>query len=97
MVLNTSLNRHGTPIIHTPTDAIDLLKSTDMDELVIGSYTVKKYSSAKIAAGTDSWTHSNITLLPLNLDYEPIIIDPGSAEDFKIVAEFVAILNPENE
>jgi carbamoyltransferase len=42
MVLNTSLNRHNEPIVHTPIEAIGLLLSTDLDELVIGSFGIRK-------------------------------------------------------
>ncbi len=42
MVLNTSLNRHGEPIAHRPIEAINLVKETALDELVIGPYSVRK-------------------------------------------------------
>ena len=42
MVLNTSLNRHGEPIVHRPIEAINLVKGTALDELVIGPFSVKK-------------------------------------------------------
>ena len=42
IVVNSSLNQHGEPIVHRPTEAIDLLLSTPMDELLMGSYVVKK-------------------------------------------------------
>jgi len=42
MVLNTSLNRHGEPIVHRPLEAVKLLQETPLDELVIGSFSVKK-------------------------------------------------------
>jgi carbamoyltransferase len=42
LALNTSLNRHGEPIVHRPLEAILLLKETALDELVIGSFSVKK-------------------------------------------------------
>ena len=41
MILNTSLNKHGEPIVHRPIEAIELLQQTDLDELIIGSYSVK--------------------------------------------------------
>jgi SOS-response transcriptional repressor LexA len=55
-----------------------------------GSYTVKKYSSIKEVSGSEmgEWKHSRILLEPLNPDYEPILIEPQRAEDFKILAEY---------
>ena len=42
MVLNTSLNRHGDPIVHRPIEAVHLLIDSEMDELVIGPFAVRK-------------------------------------------------------
>ena len=42
MVLNTSLNRHGDPIAHRPSDAIKVLLDSNLDELVIGPFSVRK-------------------------------------------------------
>ena len=42
MVLNTSLNQHGEPIAHRPTDAIELFTESSMDELILGSFIVRK-------------------------------------------------------
>ena len=42
MLLNSSLNRHGEPIVHRPSEALDLLLHTPLDELIIGNYSVKK-------------------------------------------------------
>lgn len=58
-----------------------------------GSYTVKKYHSTKAASQDHEWTHSSIQLLPLNPDYSPININPGNAEDIKVIAEFAAVLH----
>ena len=43
-VLNTSLNRHGEPMVHTPSEAVDLLLAGAMDVLVIGSFAVQKFA-----------------------------------------------------
>lgn len=40
VVLNTSFNRHGLPIVNSPKDAIDHLLMEAVDELIIGSYSV---------------------------------------------------------
>jgi carbamoyltransferase len=42
MVLNSSLNRHGEPIVHRPFEALQLLMDTPLDELIIGNYSVQK-------------------------------------------------------
>lgn len=40
VILNTSFNRHGLPIVYTPKDAIDHLRWKTIDSLVIGDYLV---------------------------------------------------------
>ena len=42
VLLNTSLNRKGTPIVETPEDALDLLYESAIDYMVIGNYIVAK-------------------------------------------------------
>ncbi len=42
VVLNTSLNTKGQPIVNTPSDALALLNNTDLDILILGSYIVYK-------------------------------------------------------
>lgn len=42
VLLNTSFNINGEPIVETPKDAIESFKSTNIDELAIGLYLVKK-------------------------------------------------------
>ena len=42
VVMNTSFNLRGEPIVSTPTDAIRTFFSSGMDALVIGSYVVEK-------------------------------------------------------
>ena len=42
MLLNSSLNHHGEPIVHRPVEALQLLLDTPLDELIIGSYSVQK-------------------------------------------------------
>lgn len=38
VILNTSFNKHGLPIVHTPTDALEHLVWGCLDELIIGDY-----------------------------------------------------------
>ncbi|HEY4517430.1 MAG TPA: carbamoyltransferase C-terminal domain-containing protein [Candidatus Paceibacterota bacterium] len=42
LIVNTSFNLAGEPIIESPEDALRCFLSTDMDYLVLGSYVVKK-------------------------------------------------------
>jgi carbamoyltransferase len=42
VVMNTSFNLRGEPIVCTPTDAIRTFFSSGMDALVIGSFVVEK-------------------------------------------------------
>jgi SOS-response transcriptional repressor LexA len=59
-----------------------------------GSYTIKQYHSSKVQTGraSESWVHKQISLSPLNSDYEPILLYPKDKEDFRIVAEFICVL-----
>ncbi len=57
-----------------------------------GAYSVKKYTSKKKEEGAEPWQHVGITLEPLNKDYPPIIITEDTAEDFKIIAEFITVV-----
>jgi carbamoyltransferase len=42
MILNTSMNDAGEPIVNTPQEAIKLLFNTELDYLVIGNYILQK-------------------------------------------------------
>jgi len=57
-----------------------------------GEYTVKKYTSNKKYAPDGTWEHDEITLLPLNPAYAPIIIPNTSEGEFIVIAEFVAVI-----
>jgi uncharacterized protein len=57
-----------------------------------GSYTIKKYQSQKTANDDGGWKHASIQLLPLNPDFKPIEITAESADEIKVIAEFVAVL-----
>lgn len=57
-----------------------------------GSYTVKKYKSEKRFEQDDSWHHEKIILEPLNKQYQPIVLPKVEEGEFKIIAEFVAVL-----
>ena len=42
VLINTSFNVKGEPIVCTPFDAVDSFRRADMDYLIIGSYVVAK-------------------------------------------------------
>lgn len=58
-----------------------------------GSFTVKKYVSKKKQDNVeDEWSHEEISLLSLNPQYDPIILDGRHGNDVKIIAEFLTVL-----
>lgn len=59
-----------------------------------GSYTLKQYSSEKVADVDGGWRHERITLSPLSSDpgYQPIVLTPEQAGRLTIVAELVGVL-----
>ena len=42
VVLNTSLNRRGEPMVCSPEDALDMFFGSDLEYLVLGDYLVTK-------------------------------------------------------
>ncbi len=42
VVINTSMNVMGEPIVNTPQEAYQMIKKTDMDYIILGNYLVKK-------------------------------------------------------
>jgi len=57
-----------------------------------GAYSIKEYSSIKNYDEFGNWQHEKIELLPLNKDYNPIVIKAEEAEDFRVIGEFVGIV-----
>jgi predicted helicase len=56
-------------------------------------FTVKRYRSEKEYSGEDGlWSHKRIILSPDNKDFEDIILENASENDFKIVAEFISVV-----
>ncbi len=52
-------------------------------------YTVKRYTSRKVADPDGGWQHESIRLEPLNPEFEAFKLGPG---DFRVIAEFVQVL-----
>jgi superfamily II DNA or RNA helicase/diadenosine tetraphosphate (Ap4A) HIT family hydrolase/HKD family nuclease len=57
-----------------------------------GRFTVKKYHSVKRVT-EDEWSHEHIELLPLNRDYNPIIVTPHEAPEMVVVGEWVSSID----
>jgi len=59
-----------------------------------GSYTVKVYSSEKVADAAHEWKHARITLSPSSTDssFVPLVLAPGASDPINIVAELIAVL-----
>ena len=47
MLLNTSVNDAGEPIVNSPEDVIRSAKRTNLDALVMGSFLVQTHSEGK--------------------------------------------------
>jgi carbamoyltransferase len=45
IIINTSMNVMGEPIVNTPEQAYNMIKKTDMDYIIMGSYVISKSSS----------------------------------------------------
>jgi phage repressor protein C with HTH and peptisase S24 domain len=57
-----------------------------------GSYTLKRYRSEKVRNEDGEWRHTRITLEPLNSDYMPIVLNPESEGDVRLIAEYLSTL-----
>ena len=57
-------------------------------------FTVKRYKSEKEYLEEDGrWLHKKIILSPDNKDFDDIVIENAPETDFKVVAEFVSVIN----
>jgi len=54
-------------------------------------YTVKRYESDKITED-DSWSHSKITLKPVNPEFEAIVLTDAQEGQVKVIAECIEVL-----
>ncbi|MCX5908465.1 MAG: hypothetical protein NTY64_15095, partial [Deltaproteobacteria bacterium] len=48
LILNTSLNRRGEPIVESPEDALKVFLGSEMDVLVLGNYLLTKRGKEEI-------------------------------------------------
>jgi carbamoyltransferase len=61
LVLNTSFNQHGEPLVNRPEEAVAMLLATDLDELFLGDYHVRPnhavdHSDPERAVHVNAWT-----------------------------------------
>ena len=57
-----------------------------------GEYTLKVYSSEKVASEDGEWQHERITLKPLNPEYQPLVLEPEEEGSVMAVAELFKVL-----
>ena len=57
-----------------------------------GAFTVKRYQSKKSDDPEGGWRHDQITLEPLNSQYQPIVLTPEREGDVRVIAELVEVL-----
>lgn len=57
-----------------------------------GEYTLKVYTSEKVANADGEWHHERITLKPLNPEYQPLVLEPEEEGAVISVAEFLKVL-----
>ncbi len=50
-----------------------------------------KYQSTKKSTDGTEWHHEQIELIPLNPDFDPIILTPEQAGEVRVIAELIAI------
>jgi len=55
-------------------------------------FTIKRYKSEKENLGEDQWRHKRIILSPDNKAFKDIVLENINDDDFKVVAEFVEVL-----
>ena len=67
----------------------------DVDPDTGGSYTVKRYSSKKVASEDGDWRHTRVKLSPINSEYEPIVLSPEDSEHVEVIGEMVTVLRGE--
>ena len=55
-------------------------------------FTIKRYHSEKEKFENDQWRHKKITLSPDNKTFKDIILKNVTGDDFRVVAEFVDVI-----
>ncbi|OGW78772.1 MAG: hypothetical protein A3C51_06235 [Omnitrophica bacterium RIFCSPHIGHO2_02_FULL_46_20] len=87
-----------TPVIGSRMNKIVLVQHSSIADVENGGrYTVKRYTSKKKINKDETWEHEQIALLPINLDYKPIVISNPEDGNFMVIAEFVKVLGKSKE
>jgi SOS-response transcriptional repressor LexA len=60
-----------------------------------GSYTVKRYRSAKRVAQHGRWEHDKVILEPLNRDFEPIVLHEIEEGEVRVIAQVMKVFPPQ--
>ncbi len=60
-----------------------------------GAYSIKEYHSTKVYNEFGEWQHESIVLRPKNRAYNPIEIEAEDADSFRIIGEFVEVIDVE--
>jgi SOS-response transcriptional repressor LexA len=60
-----------------------------------GTYTVKRYRSAKRATEEGAWGHAEVILEPLNRDFEPIVLRGLEEDEVRVIAQVMKVFPPE--
>lgn len=82
-----------TPVIGSRMNKIVLVQHNSIADVENGGrYTVKRYTSKKKMNRDETWEHEQITLLPINPEYKPIVISNPEDGNFMVIAEFVRVL-----
>ncbi|MCF7849006.1 MAG: methyltransferase domain-containing protein [Kiritimatiellales bacterium] len=86
--------RRGSALAGSRNGRIMLVKHRDINGADSnGQFTVKRYQSERVYGEDGVPLHVNITLCPINPDYEPIVIEHVEDEnEFRVIAEFVCTL-----
>jgi len=59
------------------------------------SYTIKRYHSEKEDLGDGQWRHKKIVLSPDNKNFQEIVLENMTGDEFHVVAEFLSVLKSE--
>lgn len=67
----------------------------EVDEDYEGAYSIKVYRSKKTYNEFGEWEHESIDLWPLNRAYNTIHVDAEDSDSFRIIGEFIEVVDIE--
>jgi SOS-response transcriptional repressor LexA len=84
-----SLNIFRAPVVGSRQNKIVLVELLgQLDDSA--RYTIKKYTSRKVSAGEDEWSHESIRLEPLNPEFQAFELEPDRV---RVIAEWIRTLD----